>query len=271
MKLPVKIDLDWDQQKLDAFLKEKTKHGFLLYASILAHVLIEIPLGRPIFGNQYSVSDDEIKKIRKTVREADKLGVGVDQSLRSVILDLRSSGRPVDKKTAIICLWAIFAKRDGKIPWAMLVRLLKWFHKRLRIMKYGAEIYVRDDTVKMGKEVKKVNLGKEFKKLCMINKETTKEWIEERLYGIRRRDPDWRDHNIKTIVTYLRVFHLNNPQRHFFPRSINFSADIIEVEADYKDGDELKTLRIKRDFKTQELTEVHLNPSDARNIGSVTF
>jgi len=266
VKSAAKIDLKWDQLKLDAFLQQKTKHGFLEYASILAHVLMEIPLGKPIFGSEYSVSNDKMDEIRKTFRKAKKAGIQIDQDLWQDIIKEKPRGRPKDKKSVIIYFWARLAKRDGKISWAMLVRLLRWFYKRFMSMEfeYGPEICVTDDKVKKGKELKAANLGKEFKKLCTFKKETLKEYLD----GSRK--TDWEDKNIKTIVAYLRT-RVFSQTRTNSPHSVNFSKDSIEVEADYQNGGELRTLRMNKDFKTQEYTKLLLDPSDARVFGTVTF
>lgn len=301
MKSPAKIDLEWDQQELNAFLMEKTGHGFSEYASILAHVLMEIPIGKP-FGSEYLISNEKIKKITEILKETEKAGIQIDPDLRRehpVLFEESLGGRPVDERTVIICLWAPLAKRNGKVPWAMLVRLLRWFYKQFKIMNYdyASKIYIRNDEANKKDGRQKFYWGKQFKHLCMIKNKITKSgknkitkserakldkllsdpkimdsflaWLDRRRKSDRK--SDWKDKNIDTIVTYLRVCHFNNPQRRFFPRKVHFSGDGIEVEADYRDGGELKTLRMKRDFKTQELTQALLDCSDQGNFESVTF
>jgi uncharacterized DUF497 family protein len=261
--LPAKIDLKWDQQELDAFLKKKTKHGFLEYASILAHVLMEMPLGEPIFGSEYAISTDKMERIRETFRKAREAGIHIDQNLWRQIMKGRPRGRPVDKKSAIICLWVLMVKRDDKVPWAMLIRLLKWFDERFGIMEYEyrSEINLEKHNLRYDDAE---YLAKKFKKQCMIKNETIKEYLD----GGRK--PDWKDKNIETIVVYLRTF-VFRATRIFSARSVNFAGDSIEVEVDYQNGGELRTLGMKRDFKTQEYTKLLLDPSDARVFGTVTF
>jgi hypothetical protein len=243
MKRPAEIDpKKSDAKMIDVRLKEKTKHGLLDYATILATVLMEMPLRRPIFGS--TIPDGLIKRIKKTMREAEKIGVSLgqmDQSLRSAISEGRPRGHPVDKKYATVCLWASLAKRDEGIPWSMLVRLLSWFKERLKDKKYGEEIYLKQSL--KPKDIK------ELKKRCLPK----------------------IDQNIEIIVMYLKLCFFSCPQRKYFPRSVKFSKNSIEVEVDFIDGGEPKTLRMKRNFITQKYTEVFLNISEGRDFGSVIF
>jgi len=299
VKSAAKIDLNWDQNELNVFLKKKTKYGFLDYATILAHVLMEIPLGRPIFGSK--IPDDLIKSIKKTIRSAEKLKLPLGQLgqwLHSGILEGRPRGRPVDKQTAIICFWALLAKRKGKVPWAMLVRLLRWFYKQFKIMNYdyASKIYIRNDEANKKDGRQKFYWGKQFKHLCMIKNKITKSGknkitkserakLDKLLsdpkimdaflaWQDRRRESDgksdWKDKNIETIVIYPKAF-IFKATRIFSARSVNFAGGSIEVEAGYQSGGELRPLRMKRNFNNNEFTELLLAPSDRSVLGTVTF
>jgi hypothetical protein len=260
VKPPVKLDLKCDQNELIAFLqRKKIKFELIDFAFLLALVLMDAPLGGPIFGSK--IPDDLIKEIRKHLRKAEKMGLSLEQvdpsrSLRSAVLKGRQRGQPVKKKYAIVYLWAPLVKRGDEVPWSLLARLRRWFYERLEGKDYREKIRAR---------IKIKNMSKGLKKKCMIKNET----IEEYLYGSRR--PDWKDKSIETLVEYLRLCIFKGPQRKFFPRAVNFAGDSIEVEADFKDGGESKTVRMKRDFKTQEFTQALLGPSDGRDFGSVTF
>lgn len=299
MKSPAKIDLEWDQQELNAFLMEKTGHRFSEYASILAHVLMEIPIGKP-FGSEYLISNEKIKKFKEILKEAEKAGIQIDPDFRRehpVLFEKSLGGRPVDERTEIIFFWEPLAKHKGKVPWAMLVRLLRWFYKQFKIMKYdyASKIYIRNEEANKKDGSQKFYWGKQFKHLCMIKNKNTKSgknkitkseraeidkhlsdpkkmdaflaWLDDR---DRRRKHDWKDKNIKTIVIYLRCYVFRETKK-YSVRSVNFTGDSIEVEEDYQSGGELRTLWRKRDFKTQEYTELLLDSSDRSVLGTVTF
>ena len=299
MGVPAKIRFKWDPDQLNDHLKEKTGHGLLEYASVFAHVVMEISIGKP-FGT--SVPDDPIETVKKKLKEArtllnklsalelweevDSLKEGI-AFLKEVVRKERAGGRPVDKATVIMFFWARLAKRDGKVPYAMLRTLLRWFYERLPYG-YTADI---SSIIKI-EDWRKEGRRKEFKKRCTIKHETEKPVkskitkserakldklladpkIMDSFLAWRNRDrkPDWKDKDIRTIVAYLRAYVFKQTRK-ISARSVIFSANSIEVEADYKDGDGLKTVRWKRDFKTQEFTEVFLDPSEVRNFGSVVF
>jgi hypothetical protein len=241
---PAKLDPKCDQNELSAFLqRKKIKFELVVFAFLLALVLMDVPFGRPIFGSK--IPDDLIRKIRKALREAEKMGLYLEQvdpegSLSEAVLEGRHRGQPAKKKYTIVCLWALLAKHADEVPWSMLARLRRWFYEQLEGKNYREQIRGRINTK---------NVSKDLKKKCLPK----------------------IDQNLEIIVPYLRAWISDRPQRKFFPRAVDFAKDSIEVEVDYKNGDGLKTVRWKKDFNTQEFTGLDLDPSEARDFGSVTF
>lgn len=295
----MKIDPRWDlndQDQLDDCLKRKTEHELREYASILAHVLMEIPLGKP-FGTL--IPDDLIETAKKNLQETRTLlsntkALGRWEEVASlkediafleeVISEGKTGGRPVDKATITILFWALLAKRNGKIPWAMLRTLLRWFYERFKELDY--EYAVDISSITKVEHWTKDASRKEFKKRCVIKNEITKSGknkitkserakiekllsnpkiVEPFLDCLDRdreadRKPDWKDKHIKTIVKYQRAWLLSCPERRFFPRAVKFSSDSIEVEMDYTKGGKSETLRWKGDLKTREFIRVDPDP-----------
>ena len=282
MKLPAKIDPKWnlnDQDQLDNCLKKKTGCELREYASILACVLMRIPLGKP-FGT--FIPDDLIETAKKNLQESRTLlnkartlglwkeAVSLEKDiafLEEVISEGKTGGRPVDKATLTIFFWSRLAKRNGRVPWAMLLRLCRWFYERFKELEYeyAQDILITEDTSKE----KFKERWMELKKRCTIKSENNKT-VKSRVTKSERakpdkllsnpkivdsflewqdrsrkpdQKPDWKDKHIKSIVKYQRDWLLNYPGRRFFPRAVKFSSDSIEVEMDYRDGGRFETLR----------------------------
>jgi len=263
-----------------------------------------IPLGKP-FGT--FIPDDLIETAKKNLQEARRLEMLLGKTttlemrlsqedvaflkkdiafLEEVISEGKTGGRPVDKATVTIYFWASLAKRDGKVPWAMLRTLLRWFYERFKEMgyEYAADISSKTKVEHRAKDTSR----KEFKKRCTIKIEkpvkgkmtkSERAKIEKLLsdpkigekimdsffaWQDRNREadrkPNWKDKHIKTIVTYLRGWLFNCPERRFFPRAVKFSSDSIEVEMDCRNGGKSETLRWKWDLKTREFIRVEPDP-----------
>jgi len=272
---------------------------------MLACVLMRIPLGKP-FGT--FIPDDLIETAKKNLQEsrtllnkARTLGLWEEVAslkeeiafLEEVISEGKTGGRPVDKATVIIFFWSRLAKRNGRVPWAMLLTLLRWFYERFKEMGYewAKDVDISSMTEEWNKETSRKKFRErwmELKKQCTIkseNKKTVKSrmtkseraWIQKLLSNSNPktvdllvacmdrdreadRKPDWKDKHIKTIVKYQRGWLLNCPERRFFPRAVRFSGDSIEVEMDYIKGGKSETLRWKWNWKTREFIKVDPDP-----------
>lgn len=290
-----KLDPDCDLKKADDLLEEKTKHGLEDYASILADVLMELPLGKP-FGtfipdDLIEMAERNLQKTRTILNKARTLELWEEVAslkediafLEELISEGKTRGRPVDKATMIIFFWAQLAKRNGKVPWAMMRTLLRWFYERLKEMGYGYAVDI--ESITQVEHWAKETRRKEFKKRCTVKYETEKSVkckitkserakIEKLLSDPKIMDsflaweksqepdqkPDWKDKHIKTIVNYQRGWLLNYPGRKFSPRAVKFSGDSIEIEMDYRNGGKLETSRWKGDLNTREFIKIDPDP-----------
>jgi len=67
-------------------------------------------------------------------------------------------GQPIKKKYKIALIWILkIRKQFGasyEIPWANVIRLLKWFYERLKNTSYGSDLWTRKDIRKASKSFK---------------------------------------------------------------------------------------------------------------------
>lgn len=123
-------------------------------------------------------------------------------------------GQPINKIHKIALLWVFEMKSNDKIPWANIIRLLKWFYERLKNTSYGSEISISDDAIKPGKKF--TALKKKIKKQCSPIISNTDYWDSMDRKGIFT--PGYRP-------TVIRIN----------PYSIKFNKESIEIAEEFKE------------------------------------
>jgi len=106
-------------------------------------------------------------------------------------------------------------KSHDKIPWANIIRLLKWFYERLKNTSYGSEISISDEVINSGKKF--TALKKKIKKQCFPIISNKDYWDSISRKGIFI--PGYRP----------KVIRIN-------PYSIKFNKESIEIAEEFEEN-----------------------------------
>jgi len=150
-------------------------------------------------------------------------------------------GRPINKIHKIALLWAFEMKSHDEIPWANIIRLLKWFYERLKNTSYGSEISISDDAIKPGKKF--TALKKKIKKQCspIICNEDYWDSISRKGIFI----PEYRPN----------VIRIN-------PHSIKFNKESIEIAEEFKEDLISHIVKFKEGKKYYSMNVSRLPPRE---------